>query len=87
MAAGSETFCDTHAHVFGPQQRYPYNPNRAYTPADATLEAWFALHERLGIGRGVLVQPSVYGTDNRAILDAGVQRLMLADNPARLYGF
>ena len=56
--------------MFGPQQRYPYNPGRAYTPADAPLEAWFALHARLGIGRGVLVQPSVYGTDNRAILDA-----------------
>ncbi len=70
MTAGDNPFCDTHAHVFGPQQKYPYNPGRAYTPADAPLEAWFALHARLGIGRGVLVQPSVYGTDNRAILDA-----------------
>ncbi len=62
--------CDTHAHVFGPEQRYPYNPARAYTPPDAPLEAWLALHAKLGVARGVLVQPSVYGTDNRAILDA-----------------
>ena len=78
MTVGNSAFCDTHAHVFGPQQRYPYNPNRAYTPADAPLEAWFALHAKLGIARGVLVQPSVYGTDNRAILDA------VALHPGRL---
>jgi 2-pyrone-4,6-dicarboxylate lactonase len=71
-------FCDSHAHVFGPQERYPYNPGRAYTPPDAPLAAWFALHEKLGVARGVLVQPSVYGTDNRAILDA------VALHPGRL---
>jgi 2-pyrone-4,6-dicarboxylate lactonase len=70
MTTTRSAICDTHAHVFGPAQRYPYNPARAYTPSDAPLEDWLALHAKLGIGRGVLVQPSVYGTDNRAILDA-----------------
>lgn len=70
MTVGNSVFCDTHAHVFGPEQRYPYNPGRAYTPPDAPLEAWFALHAKLGIGRGVLVQPSVYGTDNTVMLEA-----------------
>jgi len=78
MTVGNNTACDTHAHVFGPQQRYPYNPDRAYTPEDAPLEAWLALHAKLGVARGVLVQPSVYGTDNRAILDA------VALHPGRL---
>ncbi|MGA8051243.1 MAG: amidohydrolase family protein [Burkholderiales bacterium] len=78
MTVIASAFCDTHAHVFGPEQRYPYNPARAYTPPDAPLEAWLALHAKLGIGRGVLVQPSVYGTDNRAILDA------VALHPGRL---
>ncbi len=62
--------CDTHAHVFGPAGVYPYSPNRSYTPPDAPVGAYLHLHQRLGIERGVLVQPSVYGTDNRLQLDA-----------------
>ena len=65
--------CDTHAHVFGPAARYAYSPARGYTPPDAPLEAYLAMHAVLGIARGVLVQPSVYGTDNRAILDAAAR--------------
>ena len=65
--------CDTHAHLFGPATRYPYSPSRGYTPPDATLESFLHLHQTLGIDRAVLTQPSVYGTDNRAILDAVAQ--------------
>ncbi|QCK86465.1 GntR family transcriptional regulator [Phreatobacter aquaticus] len=61
--------CDTHAHVFGPADLYPYSPKRGYTPPDARLAAYQHLHQVLGIERAVLTQPSVYGTDNRAILD------------------
>ncbi|MDH5748895.1 MAG: amidohydrolase family protein, partial [Rhodospirillales bacterium] len=61
---------DTHAHIFGPESRYPYSPKRGYTPPDAPLDTFLKLHETLGIARGVLTQPSVYGTDNSAILDA-----------------
>ncbi|MCG6659213.1 amidohydrolase family protein [Halomonas campisalis] len=61
---------DCHAHVFGPEGRYPYHHNRTYTPPDASLEQYLALHEALGIERGVLVQPSVYGLDNSATRDA-----------------
>jgi predicted TIM-barrel fold metal-dependent hydrolase len=66
--------------VFGPASRYAYNPNRAYTPPDALLPDWFAMHQALGLDRGVLTQPSVYGTDNACILDA------IAANPDRLRG-
>lgn len=62
--------CDTHAHVFGPACHYPYAPNRTYTPPDAPVGAYLHLHRRLGIARGVLIQPSVYGTDNSLQLDA-----------------
>ncbi|MBI3512572.1 MAG: amidohydrolase family protein [Proteobacteria bacterium] len=62
--------CDSHAHVFGPATRYPYQANRGYTPPDATDAAYEALHRALGIARGVLTQPSVYGIDNRRMLDA-----------------
>ena len=70
--------CDTHAHIFGPVSRYPYSPARGYTPPDALLESYVHLHATLGIERGVLTQPSVYGTDNRAMLDA------VARHPKRL---
>jgi 2-pyrone-4,6-dicarboxylate lactonase len=58
---------DCHAHVFDPM-RFPYVPNRAYTPPAAPAAAWRALHEAVGIERGVIVQPSVYGTDNSCTL-------------------
>ncbi|GAA5040741.1 putative TIM-barrel fold metal-dependent hydrolase [Thermocatellispora tengchongensis] len=62
--------CDTHFHVFGPTGRYPYAAERAYTPADAFLEHYLQVSERVGLERGVLVQPSVYGVDNTLLLDA-----------------
>ena len=30
--------CDAHCHVFGPAAKFPYAPNRAYTPPDAPKE-------------------------------------------------
>lgn len=61
---------DCHAHVFGPADRYDYAPNRGYTPPDVLLEHYQHMLATLGVERAVLVQPSVYGTDNRAHLDA-----------------
>ena len=61
---------DCHAHVCGPASQYPYAQERIYTPPDATLESYQALLQMLRIDRAVLVQPSVYGTDNRAMLAA-----------------
>jgi predicted TIM-barrel fold metal-dependent hydrolase len=62
--------CDCHAHVFGPIERYPYFARRIYTPPDAPPSAYWRMLGTLGVERAVLVQPSVYGTDNRAMLDA-----------------
>jgi len=61
---------DCHAHVCGPASHFPYAQERIYTPPDATLESYQALLKMLGVDRAVLVQPSVYGTDNRAMLAA-----------------
>lgn len=62
--------CDTHFHVFGPQTRFPYAANRAYTPAaEAPKEKLFELHAFLGIERGVVVQPAAHGFDNSAASD------------------
>ena len=62
--------CDAHCHVFGPAAKFPYAPNRAYTPPDAPKERLEILHKTLGIERAVIVQASCHGTDNRAMLDA-----------------
>ena len=62
---------DCHTHVFAPG--YPLIPNRGYTPPDSTLEQMLEMHSMLGIDRVVFTQPSVYGTDNSAILDAMAQ--------------
>ena len=58
---------DTHVHIFdghAPAQRGHYQP--AHHPIDH-IEAEA---QRLGVGHLVLVQPSVYGTDNQLVLNA-----------------
>lgn len=62
--------CDAHMHVFGSQDRYRLDPRRSYTPHVSPLAQYQAVMQALGIERAVLVQPSVYGTDNAALLDA-----------------
>ena len=62
--------CDAHCHVFGPATRYPYAPDRAYTPPDAPVEALRRVHAILGVARAVIVQASCHGTDNTAMLEA-----------------
>lgn len=59
---------DCHTHIF--DSGYPLSPSRGYTPPDSTLDDMLAMHAQLGIERVVFTQPSVYGTDNSAILDA-----------------
>jgi len=62
--------CDAHCHVFGPADRFPYAPDRSYTPPDAPFERLRALHDWLGLDRAVIVQASCHGDDNSAMLDA-----------------
>ncbi len=59
---------DCHTHVF--VSGYPLQENRGYTPPDSTLDDLLHMHAQLGISRVVFTQPSVYGVDNSAILDA-----------------
>ncbi|MGA7529942.1 MAG: amidohydrolase family protein, partial [Pseudolabrys sp.] len=72
--------CDAHCHVFGPAAKFPYAPNRRYTPTDAPKEMLAALHAHLGIDRAVIVQASCHGTDNAAMLDC------IASDPRRYRG-
>jgi len=72
--------CDTHAHVIGPADRFPMVANRSYTPPPAPELAYLGMLDSLGMARGVLVQISVYGTDNRCMVES------LKAHPDRLRG-
>jgi 2-pyrone-4,6-dicarboxylate lactonase len=61
---------DAHCHVFGPGDEFPYAPERKYTPCDAGKDQLFALRDRLGFDRNVVVQATCHGADNRAMVDA-----------------
>ncbi|MDX8458864.1 amidohydrolase family protein [Mesorhizobium humile] len=61
---------DCQFHVFGPAEIYPVRPGAAYEMPQATIGRALAMHEVLGIERGVIVQPTTYGTDHSALLDA-----------------
>ena len=61
---------DSHCHVFGPGDRFPFAPQRKYTPCDAPKENLWGLRDHLGFARNVIVQATCHGTDNRALVDA-----------------
>jgi 2-pyrone-4,6-dicarboxylate lactonase len=61
---------DAHCHVFGPENRFPYAPERKYTPCDAPKEKLFEVRDFLGLDKNVIVQASCHSKDNRAMVDA-----------------
>ncbi len=62
---------DCHHHVY--DSRFATIPGAAYRPPDATAQDYRAFRETLGLARSVVVQPSVYGVDNRCTFDAVAQ--------------
>jgi predicted TIM-barrel fold metal-dependent hydrolase len=62
--------CDCHTHIFGDARRFPWTADRVYTPEPASVAEMRSLHRALRMDRVVIVQPSVYGTDNACTLDA-----------------
>src|SRR3712207_3550287 len=61
---------DCHCHVFGPYDRYPLSPGRSYTPPEASVAQYLDMLGTIGLSRTVIVQPSIYGTENAVTLDA-----------------
>ncbi len=72
--------CDSHAHVFGPYDRFALAHASSYAPPLAPATLHRAMLDTIGAARGVLVQPAPYGTDAAALLDA------LATGSGRLRG-
>jgi 2-pyrone-4,6-dicarboxylate lactonase len=62
--------CDTHAHIFGPPDLFPYAEKRRYTPPAAPVEHYRNMQKITGLSRAVFVTPTAHGYDNRVILDA-----------------
>ncbi len=71
---------DCHAHVIGLPPEYPFEPARSYNPPAAPAGAYLEMLDAAGMARGVLVQVSVHGADNRLLVRT------LKANPARLRG-
>ena len=61
---------DTHVHIVGSADRYPQVAERTYLAGPAPLDELKRRGARHGITRFVIVQPSFYGFDNSATLDA-----------------
>lgn len=59
---------DCHVHVFPAADTHRLVPARGYDPVDCEWDDYRAFQAVLGVGHAVLVQPSVYGTDNSALL-------------------
>jgi len=57
--------CDCHFHIY--DNRTPPAPGGLAAP-DASPDDYRALQRRIGTARGVVVQPSLYGTDNAPTL-------------------
>jgi 2-pyrone-4,6-dicarboxylate lactonase len=62
--------CDTHAHIFGPPDLFPYADDRRYTPPAAPIEHYRNMQKITGLSRAVFCTPTAHGHDNRVILDA-----------------
>lgn len=62
--------CDSHMHIVGTEDRYPFTAVRSLSPPPASWSDYRRISGQLGLSRCVIVQPSFYGTDNRCTLDA-----------------
>ncbi len=63
-----ESICDTHNHVFGPFDRFPLRHEPAFPVPLAPVATYLDMLDRIGAGRGVLVQPTQQGCDNTDVL-------------------
>jgi predicted TIM-barrel fold metal-dependent hydrolase len=61
---------DCHSHVVGLVERWPMIADRRYEPEQGPVADYIATLAALGLSRCVLVQPSIYGTDNGCQIEA-----------------
>jgi 2-pyrone-4,6-dicarboxylate lactonase len=61
--------CDSHIHLFGPSDKYPFADISPYTSRDALPEDLFALQDVLGLSTAVIVSPGGYSRDTTMLAD------------------
>ncbi|WP_366657256.1 amidohydrolase family protein [Fodinicurvata sp. EGI_FJ10296] len=61
---------DCHCHLFGPLTEYPAAESATHTAPTATVADYRSLLDRLGLAKGVVVTSTVYGTDNRLLIES-----------------
>ncbi|CAM5220696.1 2-pyrone-4,6-dicarboxylate lactonase OS=Castellaniella defragrans OX=75697 GN=HNR28_001886 PE=4 SV=1 [Castellaniella defragrans] len=62
--------CDSHCHIFGPPDLFPFAEDRTFTPPAAGYDDFKRMHDILGLDRAVIVQSSCHGEDHRVVVDA-----------------
>jgi len=67
MPAGA---VDSHSHIFGRRERYPYTNPSYLPPVGMYEEDYFRMLGVIGVERAVFVHANIYGTDNSLVLDA-----------------
>lgn len=65
-----ENSCDSHCHIFGNEEEFPFDKDRSYSPPEASLSEYRRVLDAIGFSRTVVVQPSVYGFDNSCTIGA-----------------
>lgn len=61
---------DSHCHIFGPADVFPYADKRTFTPPDSPLQDFLKLQKHLGLHRALIVQSACYGHRHDALLNA-----------------
>lgn len=72
--------CDTHFHIMGAPEVFPFVESRLYTPPAAPVEHYLSMAKAIGMERGVMVMPAVHGFDNAVMHNA------IAKSEGRLCG-
>jgi predicted TIM-barrel fold metal-dependent hydrolase len=63
--------CDCQVHIYHPdRERYPLAAKQAYDLPAGAMEDALRMHRALGLERGVVVQATLYGADNRLMADS-----------------
>ena len=63
--------CDSHIHIFGPADTYPFDAGAAYHSPDALPETYVAWQDTLGLARAVIIHPTALGRGaNARTMDA-----------------
>ena len=73
-----EGSCDCHFHIYGPFDRFPQQQEGRFTPSQVfSVEDAFAMWERTGATRGVIVHAVGSGEDNAVTFDAGKEHMSI----------